>query len=43
MGIEVGSSGEAEVFIVMYNGREIFERIETTASAINERVRRFYE
>ena len=43
MGIEIGPSGEAEVFIVMYNGREIFESIETTASAINERVRRFYE
>ncbi len=43
MGIEIGDSDEAEVFIVMYNGREIFESVETSASAINERVRKSYE
>ena len=43
MGIEIGEDCKAEVFIVMYNGRELFEEIETTAEAINERVKVFYE
>ena len=43
MGIEIGDTGKAEVFIVMYNGREIFESIDASAKAINERVGKFYE
>lgn len=43
MSIEIGDGRKAEVFIVMYNGRELFESIEATANAINERVRKFYE
>lgn len=43
MGIEIGSEDEAEIFIVMYNGKESFETVNTEASAINERVKRFYE
>ncbi len=43
MGISIGSDDKAEVFIVMYNSEEIFETIDATANAINERVKKFYE
>ncbi|MBQ8947754.1 MAG: type II toxin-antitoxin system Phd/YefM family antitoxin [Lachnospiraceae bacterium] len=43
MSIEIGNGDTAEVFIVMYNGREIFEDIEASSDAINERTKRFYE
>ena len=43
MGIGIGNDDKAEVFIVMYNSEEIFETIDATADAINERVKKFYE
>ena len=43
MSIEIGSDRKAEVFIVMYNGRESFENLDANSDAINERVKRFYE
>jgi len=42
MEIEIGDSETAEVFLVMYNGEELFETISATAEAINKKVGEFY-
>ncbi len=43
MGIEIGSCDTAEVFLVLYNGKEDFEEIQAEGKTIDSRVRRFYE
>lgn len=42
MEIEISESGNAEVFVSMYNRKEYFETIPATADAINKKVREFY-
>ena len=42
MEIEIGESKEAEVFIVMYNGEELFETIEADPESVNRKVSGFY-
>ena len=42
MEIEIGDSETAEIFLVMYNGEEVFESISATAEAINKKVGEFY-
>lgn len=42
MEIEIGASGEAEVFVAPYDDNEYYETIRSTAAAINERVIAFY-
>ena len=42
MEIEIGESGEAEVFVYTYNKKEYFENIPATAGAINKKVMEFY-
>ena len=38
MEIEIGESDVAEVFIVKYNGEEVYEKIKAEAGEINKRV-----
>lgn len=40
--IEIGEADHAEVFIVMYNGEELYESIQVSPDAINERIGAFY-
>ena len=42
MEIEIGESDVAEVFIVKYNGEEVYEKIKAEAGEINKRVGAFY-
>ena len=42
MEIEIGLSGDAEVFVAPYDDKEYCETIRSTAAAINERVVAFY-
>ena len=42
MEIEIGESDVAEVFIVKYNGEEVYEKIKAEANEINKRVGAFY-
>lgn len=42
MEIEIGKGTVAEIFIVMFNGTEVFEEISATSAFINERVIDFY-
>lgn len=43
MEIEIGEDSEAELFIVYYNGQEVFETISSTVEEISQKVREFYE
>ena len=42
MEIEIGESGDAEVFVSMYSRKEYFETISATPDAINKKVGEFY-
>ena len=42
MEIEIGESGDAEVFVSMYNRKEYFETIPATPDAVNKKVGEFY-
>ncbi len=43
MGIEISEGNTAEIFLVLYNGQELFETIDSDNETINERVKKFYE
>lgn len=42
MEIEIGESETAEIFIVKFNGEELYEEIQTDANEINKRMGSFY-